>query len=78
MSGKKHDTHINRCPVCNADGFEDDVEEVDIGVGIQEFLCGGYCHGACDRYVKCCPLCGSWGGEHAEWCVTRTEKEVSL
>jgi len=59
---------VRTCPVCNADGFELDQEEVDIGVGVQTFMRGGFCHGVCDSYVEKCDGCGGWGGKHESWC----------
>jgi len=49
------------CPICGAEGFDPDCDEVDIGVGVQEFGFRGRC-------VKCgeiaqCDTCGKWCSE---------------
>jgi hypothetical protein len=46
------------CPICGVDGFDPDCDEVDIGVGVQEFNLRGICPN-CDE-VEQCQGCGMW------------------
>ena len=66
-----------RCPNCGMDGFDPDCDEVDIGVGIQEFNFRGVCENCGD--VAQCSGCGMWltrdsdhqncPGENAGWVI---------
>jgi hypothetical protein len=55
------------CPKCKQPGFEEHVEEVDIGVGIQTFYTGGECQ-TCGP-IGVCGQCHAHTFEpHWEWC----------
>ena len=63
---------INPCPICGGPDFELVQEEVDIGVGIQTFVTGGWCP-KCE-HVPFCTWCGEFSHsedgkiEHSGWC----------
>lgn len=62
------------CPMCGTKSFEKQVDEIDIGVGIQEHVFGGICS-------ECGPIpfqecCGMWGLTHANWCPGDAGVEV--
>lgn len=62
----------NSCPICGDPGFELIQEEVDIGVGVQTFVTGGWCP-KCEE-VPFCTGCGEFARkpsgeiEHSKWC----------
>jgi len=56
-----------KCPKCFNDNAELLKHEVDIGVGVQEFVYGLECPD-CGQ-IGCCTSCGKWDFEpHSQWC----------
>ena len=47
-----------KCPICGDDRFQADCDEVDIGVGVQEFGFRGIC-ASCGEIGRC-DSCGAW------------------
>jgi hypothetical protein len=57
---------LDSCPVCKKPNcFNPQIEEVDIGVGIQTLLVGGECKHC--GWVAKCPTCGAFN-DHEQWC----------
>lgn len=69
---KKDEEGLVECPKCRMPVAEEIHDEVDIGVGIQQFLQGWAC-GNCGL-VAACDHCGRPDPEHAEWCETLREE----
>lgn len=53
------------CPTCGGPA-EEDVVEVDIGVGVQKHVTGYVCQ-RCGE-IPVCSGCGGINGEHRSWC----------
>ena len=54
------------CPRCRGKDFEIVKDEVDIGVGVQTHVTGGFCAACGD--IPLCDMCGGWDGRHEVWC----------
>lgn len=77
-SDMRSTTSPEPCPVCREPGFEAEIVEIDIGVGIERYPIGGECK-VCGG-VLICSECGVWGAdhddrpdiEHARFCSRRS------
>jgi hypothetical protein len=61
-----------KCPVCGSTDFIPDCDEVDIGVGVQEFNFRGTCENCGEMYQ--CPFCSTWITDETEHVCTDTFK----
>ena len=61
------------CPKCNKSGFEVEYQEVDLEVGIDKVLIGGFCKEC--GYLTVCMGCGAWEGLRPcfGWCSIHGE-----
>ncbi len=65
-----------RCPVCNTEGAELVMDEVDMDLGVgNQHITGVRCP-KCGE-LAACDRCGKFGGDHASWCRLYEEDHVA-